>query len=32
MECNKCPQYSHGTCLVFSVNIDKYGKPKDCRL
>ena len=32
MECKKCPQYSNGTCLVFSVDVKKYGKPKDCKI
>lgn len=31
-KCKKCPQQSEGTCLVFSVNIKKYGRPKECRL
>ena len=31
-ECKECPQYSKGTCLVFSCNVDKYGKPKECKL
>lgn len=30
--CKKCVQYSNGTCLVFSVNVKKYGKPKECAL
>ena len=29
--CDKCPQYRDGNCLVFSVNVAKYGKPRDCR-
>lgn len=29
--CDKCPQFSRGTCLVFSVNIYKYGMPKECK-
>lgn len=31
-KCKKCPQYSKGTCLVLSVNVRKYGKPKECTL
>lgn len=30
--CKKCIQYSNGTCLVFSVNVKKYGRPKECTL
>lgn len=30
-KCKNCPQYSKGTCLVFSVNVNKYGTPKECR-
>lgn len=32
LACYKCPQYSNGTCLVLSVNVKKYGKPKECTL
>ena len=32
LRCEQCPQYSKGTCLVLSVNIKKYGKPKECTL
>lgn len=32
LRCYTCPQYSRGSCLVFSVNIKKYGKPKECTL
>lgn len=28
--CKQCGQLSHGTCLVFSVNVHKYGMPKEC--
>lgn len=28
--CKKCCQYSKGTCLVLSINVRKYGKPKEC--
>ena len=31
-KCENCPQYSDGTCLVLSVNVKKYGKPKECTL
>lgn len=31
-DCKDCPQYSKGTCLVLSVNVKKYGKPKECTL
>lgn len=31
-DCKDCIQYSKGTCLVFSVNVKKYGKPKECIL
>lgn len=30
--CKSCPQFSKGTCLVLSVNVKKYGKPKECTL
>ena len=29
--CKNCPQYSKGVCLVFSVNVAKYGKPLECK-
>ena len=29
--CKTCPQYSKGVCLVFSVNVNKYGKPLECK-
>lgn len=32
LACLQCPQYSNGTCLVLSVNVKKYGKPKECTL
>ena len=32
LHCEQCPQYSNGTCLVLSVNVKKYGKPKECTL
>ena len=32
MKCKDCPQYSNGTCLVFSMNVQKYGKPKECKI
>lgn len=32
MKCKDCPQYSNGTCLVFSVDVKKYGKPSDCKI
>lgn len=31
-KCEKCLQYSHGTCLVLNVNVKKYGRPKECTL
>lgn len=32
LRCETCPQFSKGTCLIFSVNVYKYGKPKECVL
>lgn len=31
-KCKKCPQQSDGNCLVFSVNLRKYGRPKECKI
>lgn len=28
--CKQCCQFSKGTCLVLSVNVSKYGQPKEC--
>lgn len=31
-KCLNCPQFRKDTCVVFSVNIKKYGIPKECKI
>lgn len=31
-KCAKCSQFRTDTCVVFSVNVKKYGVPKECSI